>query len=81
MSNDNAKPESDTRRKWEFTANEGRWSWTLTRPDGAVERSEPFATLAECTADARLHGYVAWRSEDERRRDLQLEVTKALRQP
>jgi hypothetical protein len=39
------------------------------RPDGTIsESAEEFATLVGCTSDAAQHGYVPWKSEDERRR-------------
>lgn len=33
------------------------WYWIHTRPDSTEERGGPFATLAECIADARSHGF------------------------
>jgi hypothetical protein len=56
----------------------GKWIWKVTNPDGTEECSAEFATLKECSTDAQLHGYVAWKSEDERRRDLMLDVVKTL---
>ena len=48
--------------------------------DGTREASaRAFKTLKECADDAIKHGYVAWRAEEERRRDLVLGVKKALK--
>ena len=70
---------TDRRRQWRFAANdEGQWTWTSSDADGREETSRAFATLKECTADATEHGYVAWKTEDERRRELQLNVAKIL---
>ena len=56
------------------------WKWTVTHPDGTQsESAEEFATLVACTADAAQHGYVVWKSEDERRRELKLGVMDALK--
>jgi hypothetical protein len=45
------------------------WVWRLVNTDSTEQRSErPFKTLKECTEDAMQHGYVAWKSESERRR-------------
>jgi hypothetical protein len=51
----------------------------VTNPDGTQsESAEEFPTLGACTADAAEHGYVVWKSEDERRRDAKLGVIDAL---
>lgn len=69
----------DNRRNWSFVHTDtGSWVWQVAKADGSEETSQDFATLKECTADAMLHGYVAWKSEEERRRDLELGVTKVL---
>lgn len=45
------------------------WRWKAMNADGSELASErAFATLKECTTDATSHGYVVWRSEEERRR-------------
>jgi hypothetical protein len=68
----------ERRRNWSFLVKEDEtWFWRVADSTGTQE-SASFATLKDCTADATKHGYVAWRSEDERRRDLALGVTKAL---
>lgn len=68
------------RRKWSFHDSPGGgWVWEVEHPDGSRECSVPFATLGECTADARAHGYVVWKSEEERRRELRLKVADALK--
>jgi hypothetical protein len=55
------------------------WIWRVSDASGKTEQSPgKFATLKDCTADAMQHGYVAWKSEDERRRDSTLAVTKVL---
>lgn len=68
------------RSQWQFGVTErGTWKWMLTRPDGTQSDSEEFATLAACTSDAAQHCYQVWKPEDERRRELQLRVTRALK--
>ncbi len=43
--------------------------WKVVNPDGAEQASAGgFATLKECTEDATRNGYVAWKTEQERRR-------------
>ena len=70
----------DQRNKWQFVPTErGKWKWVKTSPDGMQSESEELANLAACTADAAYHGYVAWKSEDERRRELQLGVMDPLK--
>ena len=55
------------------------WIWTVVHADNSKETSAiRFKTLKECADDAAQHGYVAWKAEDERRRDLMLGVTKIL---
>ena len=67
------------RGKWNFESRDGGWGWTVTYADGNEESSgATFKTLKACADDAAQHGYVAWKAEDERRRDRVLEVTKAL---
>jgi hypothetical protein len=70
----------DKRRNWNFVITDDQsWIWRVSNAEGAMEQSAgTFATLKDCTADAMQHGYVAWRSEDERRRDLTLAVSKVL---
>ena len=63
--------ELDERRKqWKFLlGDDGNWLWRAVSPDGTSESSERnFATLKECTEDATRHGYVVWKTEEERRR-------------
>ena len=52
--------------------------WHVSDGHGTRESACTFATLKDCTADAKEHGYVPWKSEDERRREQALEVTKIL---
>jgi hypothetical protein len=55
------------------------WLWTVLHSDNTKETSAtPVKTLKECADDAAQHGYVAWKAEDERRRDLVLGVSKIL---
>ena len=50
-------------------ADDGSWSWRVVDPEGSEQVSErTFKTLKECTEDATAHGYVVWRSDNERRR-------------
>ncbi|HYC48137.1 MAG TPA: hypothetical protein VED01_21910 [Burkholderiales bacterium] len=60
----------ERRRQWNFLlGDDGSWMWRVFDPAGTEERSEKsFATLKECTEDAARNGYVAWRTEEERRR-------------
>jgi hypothetical protein len=60
----------ERRRQWSFPIGEdGSWSWRVVNPEGDEQTSDrTFKTLKECTEDAARHGYVAWRSEEERRR-------------
>lgn len=54
--------------------------WTVSHADGTSEASPAaFKTLRDCADDANRHGYVAWKPEAERRRDLVLGVAKAIR--
>ena len=73
--------EVDKRRQWQFVVTERlAWKWIVTSPDGTTsESAEEFATLAACTSDAAQHGYVVWKPEEERRRELQLGVSGALK--
>jgi hypothetical protein len=70
----------EKRRNWSFVVmDDGSWVWRVTDMQGVTQSAGTFATLKDCTADAMLNGYVAWRSEDERRRDHELGVAKVLR--
>ena len=71
----------DNRNQWQFVATEaGNWKWIITSPDGTQSESAgEFARLADCTSNAAEHGYVAWKSEDERRHELKLGVVNALK--
>jgi hypothetical protein len=70
----------ERRNHWNFENTEAGWIWTVMRADGGQEASiGTFKTLKECADDAIKHGYVAWRAEEERRRDLVLGVKKALK--
>jgi hypothetical protein len=72
--------DSEKRRNWSFElTGDGSWVWRVSDANGVQESKVTFATLKECTSDAMLNGYVAWKSENERRRDLELGVTKVLR--
>jgi hypothetical protein len=69
----------EQRSQWNFESVEGGWTWTVTHADGRRESAvEPFKTLKQCVDDATQRGYVAWKAEDERRRDNVLGVTKTL---
>jgi hypothetical protein len=59
----------ERRKQWSFPiAEDGSWSWQVVNPDGDEQASDrTFKTLKECTEDAARHGYVVWRSEEERR--------------
>ena len=70
----------ERRSHWNFVSSEAGWAWNVSRADGTREASRGnFKTLKECADDAIQHGYVAWKAEEERRRDLVLGVKKALR--
>jgi len=70
----------ERRSRWKFENREAGWFWTLSHADGTAEASPlAFKTLKECADDAGRHGYVAWKPEAERRRDLVLGVAKAIR--
>jgi len=60
----------ERRKQWSFPIGEdGSWTWRVVDPEGDEHVSDrTFKTLKECTEDAVAHGYVAWKSEDERRR-------------
>jgi hypothetical protein len=60
----------ERRNQWSFPIGEdGSWTWRVVDPEGEEKVSErTFRTLKECTEDAAQHGYVVWRSDDERRR-------------
>jgi hypothetical protein len=62
----------ERRRKWSFfIVGDGGWVWRVLHPDGTEASSErAFPTLQECTADATQHGYVVWKPEEERRRNV-----------
>ena len=75
-----AMTDRDKRRNWSFIVTEdGSWIWRVADANGVQQSDDAFATLKDCTTDAMLHGYVVWKSEDERRRDLELAVNKVLR--
>jgi hypothetical protein len=70
---------TDRRKKWSFLqAEDYGWKWAVTNPDGTDETSPSFATMKECADNARLHGYVPWQSDDERRRALRQKVAQGL---
>ena len=69
----------ERRSEWQFQMADDGWYWLRQEPDGTSEVSVKFATLKECTADAQQKGYVAWKSEEERRRNLALGVTDILK--
>lgn len=60
----------DRRKQWTFPiAEDGSWTWRMVDPQGEEAGSgRSFRTLSECTADAVRNGYVAWKSDGERRR-------------
>ena len=75
-----APTDLEKRRNWSFlVTDDGAWKWRVSDARGVEESKVTFATLKECTSDAMLNGYVVWKSEDERRRDLELGVAKVLR--
>ena len=63
----------ERRKQWNFLlGDDGSWAWRVVNPDDTEAASErSFATLRECTEDAARNGYVAWKSEEERRRAAQ----------
>jgi len=70
----------DQRRRWSFVQSDDYgWMWTVVNPDGTQQTSQSFGTIKECADDARQNGYVPWKPEDERRRELKLRVAEALR--
>ena len=70
----------EKRSQWNFELVEGGWAWSVVHPDGTSERSaQHWPTLKECAADANARGYVAWKAEDERRREQMLEVARTLK--
>ena len=60
----------ERRSNWSFSlTQDGSWLWRVKHPDGTEAVSEStFRTLKDCTSDATKHGYVAWKTEEERRR-------------
>jgi hypothetical protein len=60
----------ERRKQWSFPIGEdGSWTWRVVTPEGDESTSaRTFKTLRECTEDAKRNGYVAWKSDDERRR-------------
>ena len=49
---------------------DGSWQWQVTHADGTEAVSDrTFKTLKDCTTDANTHGYVVWKTEEERRRE------------
>lgn len=70
----------EKRSQWNFELADDGWAWSVVHADGTTERSaRRWPTLKECAADASSRGYVAWKAEDERRREQVLEVAKALK--
>lgn len=66
-------PEGERRSIWAFTITDEGWGWSLTHPDGRVERSRrAFTSLKEAGDDAAAHGYGSWKSEERRDVDSQL---------
>jgi hypothetical protein len=69
----------EQRSQWNFQSGDDGWIWTVAHPDGRQESSDQsFKTLKQCVDDATQRGYVAWKAEAERRRELILGVTKTL---
>ena len=69
----------EQRSQWNFESGDNGWIWTVAHPDGQQESSEQaYKTLKACVDDATQRGYVAWKAEAERRRELVLGVTKTL---
>ena len=67
----------EQRSQWNFELGEGGWGWSVVHPDGRQESSaQPFTTLKQCADDATQRGYVPWKAEDERRRDLAASAAK-----
>lgn len=58
----------EQRTRWEFVERGDDWLWRKLDASGAVTESARFARLRECIEDARLHGYVPWAPEKERRK-------------
>lgn len=60
----------ERRKQWSFPIGEdGSWTWRVVTPEGEETTSaRTFKTLKECTEDAARNGYVAWKSDEERRR-------------
>ena len=68
------------RSTWSFQTTPLGWTWEVAHPDGTrASSAQPFKTLKECADDATARGYVAWKAEDERRRDQKLGVVEALK--
>ena len=63
---------AERRSQWNFLlADDGKWLWRVVEVDGSERKAEAsFATLKDCTEDAARNGYVVWRTEEERRRNL-----------
>ena len=60
----------ERRQQWNFLLENDAWLWRVVDTDGIEASSErSFKTLKECTEDAMRHGYVVWKSEEERRRE------------
>jgi len=61
----------ERRKQWNFLlADDGQWQWRVVDLDGGEAASKKsFVTLKECTEDATRNGYVAWKSDEERRRE------------
>ena len=61
------KPER--RSYWRFEFAERRWTWHVTKPDGArIMSPDTFPTPQLCAEDAMKNGYVHWPTTQERRR-------------
>lgn len=59
----------ERRTQWNFLMADDGWRWKAVHPNDSVTASaQAFKTLKECTTDATQHGYVVWRTEEERRR-------------
>jgi hypothetical protein len=70
----------EKRSQWKFDSADGAWGWTVTNPDGSTGASDRrWPTLKDCVDDATAHGYIAWRPEEERRREHRLKVTEVLK--
>ena len=66
----------ERRTRWSFAYDrDNTWYWQAKRANGALERSDvKLETLADCLTDAMAHGYVAWNTDAERRREAAQEL-------